>query len=346
MGPDRHDELTSDFTTEPLIMAERHVRSTRRTFIDFDEFMASDKWERHHLVIGSFRNVYDHCHHLSLCDHSHAPYPLHSLARPYLDAICWLGGGEAPTIYDQSLLERVPPLYFAGPSSGAYACVDLTAAYWSLYRVASLDLRYDGVSTPRNGAIRFLGSDELAPHKLLRNAIVGTIRAETRTESQYGKVSLIPTGPKWRRPGLWGWIMDTLEAIAWEARMFFGAVHVQVDGYIVPAERAEELIGWLRDEWGLDATVRASGEGMISGLGHWSIGDVHKGADEGVDDSIGEGFVDPHRGGEEKVDNMAHSRMAAERVTMLREWFVAAQEYKNDTPKITSKVLDGAEVPW
>lgn len=328
-----------DFTTEALAHAEQIVRDKRRKFIDFDEFMGeSGKWERHDLVIGADRNAYDRCHYLSLCDHKHEPYPIHQIVFPYLKALTALQGAPEPRIEDDHLLERQAPLYFPGPRSGEFACIDVDAAYWSLYRVASLDLSYDGELTPRQGRIRFLGADELRPFKFPRNAVIGSIRAEVRTEAHYGEIRSVPIGPQWRRPGLWAWIIDTLEAIAWDARMLFGAVHIQVDGYIVPADVAGDLVRWLRSEWGLQASIRAVGPGTITGLGHWSIASTDKGSD------AEEGFAEPHQAGMEHVDNMAQDKMSAARVNGLRSWFIDALAYKNETPKI--KLLDGRELIW
>jgi hypothetical protein len=326
IGPSRNFSTLDDFIAEPLAIAERRTRCQPRRFIDFDEFM-SNKWERHELVIGSNHNAYDRCHHIALCDHRHAPYPLHTLARPYIEEIIRCQRGEIATIYDQALLERQAPLYFTRPQSGSFACVDLDAAYWQLYRVASLDLDYDGLATPKNGRVRFLGSEELRPHKLLRNAIIGTIRAEYRTEANYGLVSSVATGPRFRRPALWAWLMDTLEAVAWEVRMFFAAVHVQIDGYIVPTDVAQSLIEWLKVEWGLQASIRASGHGVITGLGNWQI----------EDEQVGE--AEPHRAGMEHFDNMVKRDW-----TGLREWYVDNLAHYNETPTI--KLLDSRECPW
>jgi hypothetical protein len=319
-----------DFVAEPLAIAERLVRNRRHRFIDFDEYMNGESFVRHELVIGSHRTVYDRCHHVSLWDHSHAPYPVHTLVRPYLAELEQCQGGYVPKIEDLDLFERQVPMYFGGPCSGQFACVDLVSAYWQLYRVATLDLAYDGQSTPRNGQIRFLGADELRPYKLFRNAVIGFIRAEQFTKSTYGEFESSPIGPRWQRPSLWAWLIDTLEAIAWEARMLFGAVHIQVDGYIVPASVAPDLVQFLVDEWHLEASIRASGLGTITGLGHWTI----EGIERGVDTE--EGFTHPHVAGIEKIDNMAKRDW-----TGLREWFLAAQEVTNEKErKLVDTVIE------
>lgn len=322
------------FEAEPLRTAERVLCSQRRKCIDFEAFMGpGGHWDRHRLVIGSHQSAYDRCHRITLIDHCHAPYPVHSLARPYLAEITRAQLPKftrpRPTIPDDQLLERSAPLYFGGPCSGELAYIDLTAAYWQLYRVASLDLDYDGTGTPRQGQIKFLGSDELFPHKLLRNSIIGTVRAETVTESNYGTISVVPVGPKWRRPALWAWIMDMLEAIAWDVRVTFGAKMVQVDGYIVGADVAEQLVHHLRTAWGIESMTKSVGFGKLTSLGNWQIADEIRGHPE------------PHVAGAERVDTMVPRDW-----TILREWYVEAKQIKEETSLISCKGLDGRLVPW
>ncbi len=323
-----------DFTAKPLAIAERLVRNRRHRFIDFDEYLDSDSAVKHELVIGSHRTIYDRCHNVSLWDHCHEPYPIHTLVRPYLAELERLQGGYVPRIEDLSLFERQVPLYFGGPRSGELAHVDLASAYWQLYRVASLDIIYDGYDSPRQGSIRFLGANELRPYRLLRNSVIGFIRAESFTMATYGTYESVPIGPRWQRPSLWAWVIDTLEAIAWDARMLFGAFHIQVDGYIVPVDVAHDLVKFLADEWGLEASTRALGSGVVTGLGHWSIAGIEKGGDE---DELLEGFARPHIAGMEKVDNMAHDRYAIWRITRLREWFLAAQEVANEKENLLTR---------
>lgn len=325
------------FCTEPLLIAEREFAPQRRQFIDWQSFTApTGRYLQHHLIMGSHRTAFDSCHRTSLCDISHRPYPLHGLARTYLKTIHWMQGGEEPRICDSELFCHVAPLYFNRPVSGELVAIDLDAAYWQIYRVASLDLFYDGTGYPHNGHVKFLGSADLEPHKLLRNSVIGACRADTRTESVFGAMRRVSIGNRWQRPDLWAYIMDTLEAVAWDMRNLFGAVHVHTDGYILPhRDLAQDAIEYLQREWHLAASVRAEGEGIVQGLGSWSIADEVRGRDD--DDEL-EGV--PHIEVNESIDNMSGGNLN------LRSWFHDAVEHFTETPIIYPSRLDGRPVPW
>jgi hypothetical protein len=344
------------FISEPLAIAERSYRNSRRSFLDFEQFMSpTGRYDQHCLIMGSNMTAFDQCHHTSLCDFSHSPYPIHGLVRPYLAEIARAQGSEIPQVYDNQLLLRSAPLYFQRPIEGELAVVDLDAAFWQLYKVASLDLTYDGVGYPTNGRVRFLGSDELHPHKLLRNAVIGTCRAEVQTVLDHGKARLQPINGKWRRPALWAWVMDTLEAVAWDMRSLFGAVHIQIDGYILPhADLAEDAIVFLQDQWGLSASLRASGNGIVNGLGHWMVGGEQRGDEEtfpgnptfpdsgNVPFLETSGFPEPFASPGEKVDTMDSSRSW----DCLHEWYIDALAYKQETLEIYCEGLDGRPITW
>lgn len=275
------------FETEPLQIAHRSLVAMNHRYIDYDAFMAEHgRWTRHYLVLGNHRNSYDKCCRTALYDQRDFPYPEHLLVRPYLRTIIWMAGGEKRKVEHEELTRRESPLYFPGPSRGDFAMVDLVAAYHSIYSPTSFDLDYDGIHTPRSGSVRFVGSEELGRYKLLRNALLGTARAEWRTESDFGVIKKVAVGGRWRRPSLWAYVQDVLMAVAWEMRLFFGAVHIHTDGYVLPSgDLTEDAIEHLWKTWGLRAQVKAEGAGIVTGLGSWQIGDVLAGAPkEGLPD--------------------------------------------------------------
>jgi hypothetical protein len=287
------------------------------------------EYERHYLLLGATRNAYDRCHKVLLCDRQEAPYPMQALVRPYFNVLSQLQGPpmRPRALRDRHLFDCGPPTYFAGQAHGELAVVDLTAAYWQIYAPLTLDLDYDGLELPRQGRIRFLGAEELGTHKHLRNSLIGAIRAEHRTEVVYGKARKIPVTPRWQRPGLWAVVQDILELVAWDMRLCFGAVHIHTDGYILPSvDLAHDAVDFLRDEWGLDASVRASGDGVVIALGSWRI----------ETDQAGE----PRAEVGVPVDSMSHTQAQPE----LRRWYQEAKAYRDQVKEVSLR--NGLTVPW
>lgn len=317
------------FDTLPLREAQMNVTRIRRMFVDFNDFM--DRHAKgHYLIMGAHQTAFDSCHKISICDHSHEPYPVHGLARPYLRSISSLQAAPEVRVYDYGLFEREGPAYCPGIAVGDFTYIDLDAAFWQIYRVASLDMIYDGTKWPRNGQIKFLGSEELRPHKLLRNSIVGTTRAEYRMVMDHGRVLKERVGTRWLRPDLWAYIMDVLDAVAFDVAVLFESVHIFVDGYIVPTGTAVDLRRYLQEFWHLDSSVRVSGPGRIAGLNNWEIADQSQGDVDPIVSPIGK---------EIKISEKNPW-------TELRSWFVDAYEYFVETPFISPKRLDGQLVPW
>ena len=111
--------MPDPFASEALQIAHREVMFHRRRYLDWNQFMSpTGRWNRHYLVWGNRRNAYDRCCAVSLIDEAEAPYPEHSLSRPYLRAIQRLQGGEKRKVEHDDLLKAEPPLYCAGIASG------------------------------------------------------------------------------------------------------------------------------------------------------------------------------------------------------------------------------------
>lgn len=268
--------MTVSWSHPTLQVAERRILSRQRRYLDVGAYLAGEEWRRHRLVLGTAQ-VYDRCCHCSLIDGADRPYPTTMLVHPWLAELVHCQG-EDRRIDDETLLALQPPIVWRGPASGELAVVDIDQAYFQLYRQATLDLAYSGRGSPRQGRIRFLGADELAGEKAARNAVIGAIRAEWRTIAVMGRITRERIAASMRRPALWGYIMSVLHGIAGEMIEHFGALSVCVDGYVLGHhDLAEDAVAWLRSTWGLQASIRCRGEGILTGPSEWRIADVESG---------------------------------------------------------------------
>ena len=68
--------------------------------------------------------------------------------------------------------------------------------------------------------------------------------------------------------------MTQLQSIAGEMVRDFGAVCWHTDGGIIPAPLGAEAIGHMREAWNLQASLRASGPGVVHGPTRWQIGET------------------------------------------------------------------------
>jgi hypothetical protein len=180
---------------------------------------------------------------------------------------------------DREFLSWPQPEYFRGGAvSGDLAYVDGHRMYFSLYRAGSLDLRYcpDGPDTTIGlGRFRFLGHGELeAVDKLALQAVSGIFRATHATHYHRGR--LVRVEGNWNRflaPGLWGYMSDTLHAIAGDAVDDFGACYVHTDGWIMPGENAQRFIDHLASAWRIEESVKCAGPSVVTALGRWQVGE-------------------------------------------------------------------------
>lgn len=228
----------------------------------------------HLIYLGTHQSCYDDCCSRQLCDRSLVPYPELSVIGPYLAAIS-RDIDEPPQVDHPEMLHRRPPLYFDEAASGPHLTyVDLVSAYFSIYTRTTLDVYYDGLGPPRRGIIVFTDVDRLGSSKLVRNALLGTLRREWRRGIDHGHAFRERVPARRRRPMLWGLVMDSLELAMWTARDM-GAVYVHTDGAIfTSATAAVEWQQRLRDQFQLFATIRASGPGWVRGIGNFSIADT------------------------------------------------------------------------
>jgi hypothetical protein len=171
------------------------------------------------------------------------------------------------------------PLYCMPPEDtfeGVY--VDITAAFWNIYRHLSLDVFYDGEHLG-NGAARFSHLPaEYAGEKKARNALIGITRARTQVYYHYGVAKQCPSHNPLLAPQLWGFIAHCLHEIAGLA-VACGAVYVNTDGYIFPSgshsqmEAFREIVG----AYSLNTSIKASGQCAVYGVGRYEFNQIDRG---------------------------------------------------------------------
>ena len=249
-----------------------------RRFVDWEAFWTGriprlDPAE-HLLYLGTHATCYDDCCHRQIASADLSPFPPLSVIGPYLAAIS-KGVDEPPQLDHSEMLHRRPPLNYDWPTEGEHLTyVDLDAAYWSIYTRTTLDVHYDGTAGPRRGVIEFQDADLLGRDKLVRNALVGSVRREWRHGLDHGHGFRERVPSRRRRPMLWGLVMDALELVATTARDL-GCVYYHTDGAIFESpSQAEEWRGIVRDTFGLTASIRVSGRGWVRGIGNFQIHEV------------------------------------------------------------------------
>lgn len=160
--------------------------------------------------------------------------------------------------------------YFARPvGAEMLVYVDLKAAYWSITRAAGWDAVYiPGRSLGKRGDI----SDFPWPHhRLARNALVTVGFPTPKRVLHAGRLEEHPSFNPLLNLQLAWLVSDVLHALAGEA-IREGAVCVHTDGYIFTAlEDAERFMLRVR-EWGLQASIRCAGPGVVKAPGAWRIG--------------------------------------------------------------------------
>lgn len=129
---------------------------------------------------------------------------------------------------DAMLLDTAPPMVYLETWKG-YGChIDLTAAYWNIYKFLTLDFSY-----PRSMGRYHLGkiAERLKDNKKARNSIIGMSRGgEATTWRGYNRGSVRISSPLYC-PDLWHFVMCIMNELALIA-VGCGAIYVNTDGYI------------------------------------------------------------------------------------------------------------------
>lgn len=77
---------------------------------------------------------------------------------------------------------------------------------------------------------------------------------------------------RYYNPMLWRFVSDVLNSVARSAVDDCGAVYVNNDGFIAPNEDSAMQIMELLARWGLDARIKAEGEGHVNARGAYQVG--------------------------------------------------------------------------
>lgn len=160
---------------------------------------------------------------------------------------------------------------FAEPCSltSAYY-IDLKSAYWQLMMLGGWDVEYSPKRflSPRSDVYDF----PVPEIKLARNSLVsmGLPSGANVWLPNVGFTQKKPFKPTVNLI-LWGFVQDTLHGLAYDMVQQAGAVYVNTDGYIIPAERLRDA-DKIAENWGLHFTIRDEGKAEVRGAGDYDIG--------------------------------------------------------------------------
>lgn len=173
-----------------------------------------------------------------------------------------------------------PPLFFEpgpidGRHHGCFAYVDLASAYWSIHQKSTIDMKFNPGSWALGGRAFYLDVDEVTAYRQIRRIIPGLLRSGSCYRYKHGKPSDVAFRGDLCYPEITGYTMYTMHAIAQEVVDNFGALMVMTDGYIIPEERAEELVEFLWERWGMRGVIKARGEGALYSMNVYQVGIKH-----------------------------------------------------------------------
>ena len=182
-------------------------------------------------------------------------------AFPDLKKVGWLG----PQV---KLFSRQIPLYYAGPYKGELYYVDLSGAYWQVYRCLQLDVKYPcgrGVCslTPVGEALK--------EWKQARNSVIGVCRSRSATGVKGRRVYQLATTNRYLAPELWATVCGILQFLATFAIRTCHAQYVNTDGYIFHSESGFDIFTAALRSWGI-AFKTERGPGEIRGWGNYEVG--------------------------------------------------------------------------
>ena len=195
-----------------------------------------------------------------------------AIARDYL-RIKYNHGPTVKKIQLETLEAGIKPApNYAKPARfdhGYY--IDISAAYWSIMKIAGWNVDY----YPGKWISTGTPPDDFPfpENKVARNCLVsaGYARPIQRFLPRLKTFDFIQPGNGLKNLGLYRLITDLLNSIAGNA-IDLGAVYVNNDGYIAPNERtAAKIIGMIYD-FGLTPAIKGEGEGSIKSAGAYKVG--------------------------------------------------------------------------
>jgi hypothetical protein len=125
----------------------------------------------------------------------------------------------------------------------------------------------------------------LAGPKKARNALVGicSTRGDTLEWLERGELRSKKAINDCYSPSLAAWCLWCVGAIARDLVEGFGFVSWATDGGICPLDRAADAVAALHRTWGLQASVRAQGQGRVWNATTWEIGAQRTGQEHRLD---------------------------------------------------------------
>ena len=197
------------------------------------------------------------------------------MGRRWLDD-CLASAGRKRTFWhgeDLALLDQKPPLFYDPDRSlGPWAMLDLTAAFFSAYSPAALDLKYLPGRAIGRGSVRFLARGEVGGHKPLRNSVYGLVRSQTMIVLDNGHATVRSLRSRHLAPMLARWTIDLIHAIALDTIATWGSPWWYVDSCVVRPDDVANVMTWMRETWGMDLHLLGQGAGRL-----WSISDYQIG---------------------------------------------------------------------
>ena len=227
------------------------------------------KKTNHHLVLGSF-HVTDKTDKIKYL--SQWPYTYGEIATEYI-ALCEETAGQFLR-WEPVIENGKSVIYFTGPRRGNYAYVDITSCYFSLYSAATFDLRYNRqTSTVSLGRVPLIATSQLRLHKTIRNMIFGIMRkargVEYLTDKGYTSTD---AHSRYYKPDLTAYVLDTVQAIAQEAKQRFHLHMWLTDAAILPMSEAQDFQRFLREEWSLNSEIKYQGPSSLFSSNCFQVG--------------------------------------------------------------------------
>lgn len=265
---------------EQAIVDRIQAKCYERISIPYRAWRLSKEYEKFNGMVLGYFSATSWQERIKFIDEGKFPYPYTERARAYLDLIFTEQEPRRKRVAWNSrtkkFLKLNPPYYYAGPYAGPLAYVDIVACYASLYGPLTLDVRFsDSPLKLRMGRVHFLEFGQLVQDKLVRNALGGGIIRSQNMLVYSDKRGLHRRSNynKFLAPELWGLLMLSLHAIAFECINLFDCLYWNFDGAIVPLEQAEHMREYLADKWRLDTTLSGySDAATLRGFGSYSIG--------------------------------------------------------------------------
>lgn len=202
------------------------------------------------------------------------------LARSYIKLCLAEANGKVARCnykrYEEYLTYPAPLYYEPGTVNGRhrgdYAMVDISSAYWTIHKSVTIDLKFEPGRWILLGRTPYRHTEEVTAYRGMRHAIPGMLAAAEMAEYRYGKRIDYKFPDKLSYPGIIGYTYHVMHAIAREVIDHFDAAMVLTDAYIVPRDRAEELVRFLRERWGVTGVVKARGYGALYEMNVYQIG--------------------------------------------------------------------------